>query len=78
MVHEVRACSPDVMVHIADFTRELLGNGITDPGEEPVVVNPVAGEPVARVQNNKDLILNDENLKPGAEERGTANFINCR
>ena len=59
VVHQVRAATDDVLVHVADLSSYVLVDGITKPRKDPVLIEPSSRNPISIVKAHESFILDD-------------------
>ena len=59
VVHQVRAATDDVLVHVADLSSYVLVEGITKPRKKPILIEPSSRNPISIVKAHESFILDD-------------------
>ena len=59
VVHQVRAATDYVLVHVADLSSYVLVDGITKPRKETVLIEPSSRNPISIVKAHESFILDD-------------------
>jgi hypothetical protein len=57
--HIVGPAANNVLVHVSDLTSDIFGKGVAHTRKEPVLIEPLPGNPIGVVKTHKRLVLDN-------------------